>query len=76
MSLETCSSGHEEIVYNEEYARGTRSKCPLCVALAAMESLTSNLENIDTYVYGGGSAEHEVDQADEFYRQQIKDALP
>jgi hypothetical protein len=44
-----CETGHEEIVYNEEYKGGRRSKCPLCEANDTLTTLVSNLYDIEDF---------------------------
>jgi hypothetical protein len=50
MSLETCSSGHEEIVYSEGYRSGRRSKCPLCEANSKIEELETSVAEYEVNV--------------------------
>jgi hypothetical protein len=77
MSLEVCSSGHDEIIYNEEYRNGRRSKCPLCEATEAMETLVSNLKEIqDIEAEEIDTPEQVAEFANNHWRNAINEILP
>jgi hypothetical protein len=77
MSLEVCSSGHEEIVYTEEYRNGRRSKCPLCEAAEAMGKLVAALKAIpDIEAESADTPEQVADFANDHWRDAINEILP
>jgi HEAT repeat protein len=77
MSLEVCSSGHDEIIYNGEYRNGRRSKCPLCEAAEAMEKLVAALKEIqDIEAEATDTPEQVADFANYHWRDAIRDILP
>ena len=76
MSLEVCSSGHEEIAYNEEYRGGRRSQCPLCAANETMEKFQTNLDSIVGWDPNTETSEAAREDADDYWRDAIKGCLP
>jgi hypothetical protein len=77
MGLEVCSSGHEEIAYNEEYRGGRRSKCPLCEAAEVMDRMLTALDQIaDMEAEDGETASDAVEATNTHWRDAIKAATP
>jgi hypothetical protein len=76
MGLEVCSSGHEEIAYNEEYRGGRRTKCPLCATIEAMDKFRTDLDSIVGWNPNTEASEAAREDADDYWRDAIKAATP